>query len=153
MSQFTKRTTIYIVASLCILFIGLYSLHNQQCATTTLTVDVDILDSDSGNWVLLWSVKNNTSEILEFEQNNIAQISVNGKAYPYETSISTLNPYEIHSFEVTLFNMDIDVPNTIRITATTNIGTAASINQTIYPQEEQSELKIAQEVSDDILSR
>ena len=87
-------------------------------------------DSDGMN--ITWVVENESANEVRFDKGKIAQITVNGEPYAFETDEVFLKPNEKYS-------VDIHIPypivrengsNTIKIIATTENGTVATYKDT-----------------------
>ena len=98
-----------------------------------MSVSIRLHEIHTNRVDLTWIVKNESDQILTFNENGLIQIRLNGQDVLYPIEAKTLNPGEETCLDVALFDVTMEKANEIEITAASNEGTIATMKQTIYP--------------------
>lgn len=130
-----KRTFIHLCCLIQVILVG--SLLCSCLRQEPPVINVSIRECRvSGEYAeLKWVVKNRSEHRVTFDENCVAQLTVNGSSKLWPTEAVELAPGEELELLIELYGLDPSGINTLKITAASNEGTTAAYSCTIEAPE------------------
>lgn len=130
-----NRRHLTTIAGIIALVFVVAFFYQQKLKSKAPTISAGIRINEIGvNYIELnWIVENKSQQNITFDENHIMKVELNGREVLNPTQPCTLKPGEKITMNLSLGNIDPDESNRLKISAITNEGTTATIEETIYP--------------------
>ena len=122
--------TVEIILLFCCILFSCFSKKHPE----VLAVSIQSPEIDEDGISLIWQVRNDGPEVIEFATGSIAQITINLTKYNPTYDAIVLQPGENYRLEIHIPNTYLrdTQTNSIKITAETTEGTRATFRQSFH---------------------
>lgn len=127
-----KKKYIVIIVVCCLCFGLLYYIgQRNERELPTLSVCCYEKSISEESAVVVFEVENMSEQIVTFNENNFAKITLNGNEVAYPTKYISLQPGETKQIEIELTKVIPNKQNEVKVTTTCNQGTSATFVLTL----------------------
>lgn len=122
-----KKKHIVVIIVCCLCFGLLYYIgqgNKRELPTLSVCCYEKSISEDSA--VVVFEVENMSEQVVTFNENNFAKITLNGNEVAYPTKYISLQPGETKQIEIELTKVIPNKQNEVKVTTTCNQGTSAT---------------------------